>query len=144
VGKLLYEKKPKGFMQIDANIGASFYGKPDRTKNEQTFRDAVAAVSLEQKLGRSPFLSNDSDQNQVTFSFSGRYERLQENRHTPGKKADLAVANWKLEIPVAAGVSLPLSITYANASELIMEKHVSGNFGITLDLDKLRALSASQ
>jgi hypothetical protein len=144
VAKLLYEKKPKGFMQIDANVGASFYGNPDRTKNEQTFRDAAAAVGLEQKLGRSPFLTNDSDQSEMTMSFSGRYERLQENRHIPGKKADIAVANWKLEIPIAAGISLPLSITYANASELIKEKHVSGNFGITLDLDKLRALATSK
>jgi len=144
VAKLLFEKKPKGFMQIDANIGASFYGNPDRTKNEQTFRDAAAAVGLEQKLGRSPFLTNDSDQSQMTLSFSGRYERLQENRHVAGKKADLAVANWKLEIPLAAGISLPLSITYANATELINEKHVSGNFGITLDLDKLRALATSK
>lgn len=144
VVKLLFEKKPKQFMQIDANVSSSFYGNPDKTKNERTFRDAAAALGLEQKLGRSPFLTNDSDQNQITVSFSGRYERLQENRHIPGKKADIAVANWKLEIPIAAGISLPLSVTYANATELIKESHVRGNFGITFDLDKLKALAGTK
>jgi len=131
-------------MQIDANVSSSFYGNPDKTKNEGTFRDAAVALGLEQKLGRSPFLTNASDQNEITMSFSGRYERLQENRHIPGKKADIAVANWKLEIPVAAGISLPLSVTYANATELIKEKHVRGNFGITVDLDKLKALAGAK
>ena len=144
VVKLLYEKKPKQFMQIDANVSSSFYGNPDKTKNEQTLRDAAAALGLEQKLGRSPFLTNDSDQSEITMSFSGRYERLQENQHIPGKKADIAVANLKLEIPVAAGISLPLSVTFANATELINEKHVRGNFGITFDLDKLKALAGAK
>ena len=144
VVKLLYEKKPKGFMQLDANISSSFYGNPDKTKNQQTFRDAAAALGLEQRLGRSPFLTNDSDQGQITMTFSGRYERLQENQHIPGKKADIAVANWKLEIPVGPGISLPLSVTYANATELIKEKHVSGNFGVTFDLDKLKALAGTK
>lgn len=142
VVKLLFEKKPQGFMQIDANVSASAYSNPDRSKNEQTFRDAVAALGLQQNLGRSPFLTNDSDKSQISVNFSGRYERLQENRHIPGKKADIAVANWKLEIPIGAGVSLPISITYANASELINETDVRGNFGITFDLDKLRVLAS--
>jgi hypothetical protein len=49
-----------------------------------------------------------------------------------------------LEIPVAAGVSLPISITYSNATELIKEKDVRGNFGITFDLDKLKSLATAQ
>lgn len=144
VGKVMYEKKPQGFMQIDANISASFYGKPDPLKNEKTFRDATAALQFQQNLGRSPFLHTDDDKSQITLAFAGRYERLQENRGIPGKKADIAVANWKIEVPIGQGVSLPISITYANASELIKEQDVRGNFGITFDLDKLRALGTAK
>lgn len=144
VGKLIYEKKPEGFMQIDANISASFYGDPDRTKNEQTFRDATAALQFQENLGRSPFLINSDDKSQISLAFAGRYERLQENRGMPGKKADIAVANWKIEIPIGQGVSLPISITYANATELIKEQDVRGNFGITFDLDKLHALASAK
>lgn len=140
VVKLLFEKKPKGFMQIDANGSASFYNKPDTTKNQQTFRDFTFAFGLQQNLGRSPFLASSSDQGRISLSFSGSYERLPENRHIAGKKADLGMANVKLEIPIAAGISFPISVTYANATELIKESDVRGNFGITFDLDKLRSL----
>lgn len=144
VAQLIYEKKPKGFMQIDANINASFYHRPDRTKNEQTFRDLTVALSLQQGLGKSPFTTSSADKSEISLSFAGRYERMQENRHVPGKKADIGVANVKLEIPVAAGVSFPVSITFANASELIKESDVRGNFGISFDLDKLSALVKSK
>jgi len=143
VAKLLFEVKPQASLQIDANASGSFYGNPDKSKNEQTFRDFTAALGLQQNFGRSPFLTDKNDKSQVTLSLSGRYERLQENQHIPGKKADLAVANLKLEVPIGAGVSLPLSMTYANATELIKEHEVRGNFGITFDLDKLRALAAA-
>lgn len=144
VGKLMYEKKPDGFMQIDANLSFSAYSNPDATKNQQTFRDATAALQFQQNLGRSPFLINSDDKSQISLAFAGRYERLQENRHIPGKKADIAVANWKIEIPIGQGVSLPLSITYANATELIKEQDIRGNFGITFDLDKLHALATAK
>jgi len=144
VGKLMFEKHPEGFMQIDANISASAYSNPDRTKNQQTFRDATAALQFQQNLGKSPFLINADDKSQISLAFAGRYERLQENRHVPGKKADIAVANWKIEIPIGQGVSLPISITYANATELIKEQDVRGNFGITFDLDKLHTLVAAK
>lgn len=143
VAKLLFEIKPQSSLQIDVNASGSFYGNPDKSKNEQTFRDFAAALGLQQNFGRSPFLTDKSDKSQVTLSLSGRYERLQENQHIQGKKADLAVANLKLEIPIGAGVSLPLSMTYANATELIKEHEVRGNFGITFDLDKLRALASA-
>jgi hypothetical protein len=140
VVKLLFEKKPQSFLQVDANASASFYHKPDSTKNQQSFRDVLVALGLQQNLGKSPFVASSTDQSRISLSFSGSYQRLPENRHMAGKKADLGVANVKLEIPIAGGVSFPISVTYANATELIKESDVRGSFGITFDLDKLRAL----
>lgn len=71
---------------------------------------------------------------------SGNYERLQENQHQAGKKADIGLGNIKLEIPISSGVSFPLSVTFANSSEQVKETYVRGNFGISFDLDKLAAL----
>jgi len=144
VAKLMFEKKPPHFTQIDFNASASAYHDPNPTLNQTTFRDATAALGFLQPFGKSPFLTDPNDKSRITVSFSGRYERLQENRHVPNKKADIAVANWKIEIPVGQGVSLPISITYANATELINEQDVRGNFGITFDLDKLRLLVAAK
>ena len=138
--KLVYERQSANIMQLTANVSGSLYHHPDANKNQDTFRDFTAALQLQAKLGRSPFVRDAADKSQITMAFDGRYERLPENQGVPGKKADIAVAGGKFEIPVAAGVSFPISVTYANATELIKEAHVSGNFGITFDLDKLKAL----
>lgn len=79
----------------------------------------------------------------MTLSFGGRYQSMPENRGVPKMKADIGIAQLKIHFPVAAGISLPLSMTYANASELIQEKHVRANFGITFDLDKLLLLGGA-
>jgi hypothetical protein len=138
--KLLLAKQPSKLLQLTANLSGSFYHHPDAAKNQQTFRGASAALEVMQKFGRSPFLSDTADRSPITFSFSGRYERLPENSGMPKKKADIAVAGAKLEIPIAAGMSFPISVTYANSTDLIKEAHVQGNFGFTFDLDKLNAL----
>jgi hypothetical protein len=140
VVKLLLEKQPSKLLQLTANLSGSFYHHPDASKNQETFRGASAALEVMQKLGRSPFLSDMADRSPITFSFSGRYERLPENSGMAKKKADIAVVGGKLEIPIAAGMSFPISVTYANSTELIKEAHVQGNFGFTFDLDKLNAL----
>jgi len=142
VTKFLLEKNTSANRKLVFNAGASFYGNPDRTKNEQTVRDYAAALSWEAQLGRSPLVLNDVDQGQVTLSFAGRYQRLLENRHQAGKKADLAVVQVKFEIPVFSGVSFPISVSYATASELLKEDHVHANFGFSFDTDKLYQLLA--
>lgn len=136
-----YAKKPGDFATITLNIGASFYTRPDKTKNQDTFRDFAAALELRQDLGHSPFAANALDKSTITLSFSGRYERMPENAHVPGKKADLGFANVKLDIPIAAGVAIPLSVSYGNSSEVKAENFVRGNFGLSFDLDKLAALA---
>ena len=46
----------------------------------------------------------------------------------------------KLTIPVkGSGVRMPLSVTFANRTDLIKEKEIRGNVGITYDLDMLFA-----
>src|SRR5262249_12230385 len=140
VVKLVYGQQASTLLQLTANIEGSFYHHPDPTKNQETFRGINGALDFLNKLGKSPFVRDSADKSTITLSFSGRYERLRENRGMPGKKADIAVASAKLEIPVAAGISFPISATYANATELIKEAHVQGNFGFTFDLDKLSAL----
>lgn len=135
--KLLYQKKSYEGMNIIANAGLSFYHKPNAVMNQQSVRDFAAAFSFEGNAGRSPFLSSDLDESRITFSLTGRYQRLLENRGVANKKADIAIAQFKLEFPLLTGFSLPFSVTYANATELIKEDHVRANFGFTIDTDKI-------
>lgn len=45
----------------------------------------------------------------------------------------------KLDFPVAAGVVIPISLTWAKRPDLIDEKEVRGTFGFTIDTSKLAA-----
>jgi hypothetical protein len=137
--KFLYERKTVSPMKMVANAGVSVYHRPDRTINQQSVRDFAVALSFEGKF-RSPFVTNELDFSSITYAFTGRYQRMLENRHVAGKKADLAVAQLRLEIPVLAGMSLPFSVTYANSTELVKEDHVRANFGFSFDTSKLLML----
>jgi hypothetical protein len=138
--KFLYQKGSSDTMKVVFNAGASFYSNPNHALNQQTTRDFATALSWEGLAGRSPFALDANDQSQVTFSFSGRYQRLLENRHVAGQKADIASAQGKLDLPIFTGASLALSITYANADELSSKDHVRFNFGISYDTGKLYQL----
>jgi hypothetical protein len=84
-----------------------------------------------------PFKVGDG---QFDFWFSGRYERLMENASTlagttiPGTKGDIAVGQIGLNIPIKSlGIKFPVSVTFANRTELIKEKEVRGNIGFTFN-----------
>jgi hypothetical protein len=125
---------------LTANFGASVYTNPNAMLNEGAFRGGTAALQAQWGLGRGPFVKNVTDKSELTVSLSGKYQRLQENSGVAGKKADIALGNIKIEIPISSGVSFPLSVTFANSSEQIKESYVRGNFGISFDLDKLASL----
>jgi hypothetical protein len=55
----------------------------------------------------------------------------------PGRKADIGAFQFKLELPIFAGVNLPFAVTYANATEEQRKSHVRFNFGTGFDADKL-------
>lgn len=133
--KFLFEKKNAKGWNFVANAGFSLYHRPDRTKNQQQLRDFAAAFSFEGEAGRSPFVA-EFDQ-KITYALTGRYQRVFENRGVANKKADIALTQFKLNIPIFTGASLPFSVTYANATELVKEDHVRANFGFTLDTDKI-------
>lgn len=135
--KVLYQKKMLDPISVIANGGVSFYHQENPVLRQKTVRDFSVGLSLEGTAGRSPFMLESKDDSQITYSFTGRYERFFENQYFAGRKADIAVAQFKFEIPMAAGMSFPFSITYANSSELIKESKVRANFGFTFDTDKL-------
>jgi hypothetical protein len=131
---------PKKIPSWTLNFKSSFYPNPNPALKEGAFRGGHVAGQLQWSLGSGPFIKGPDDKSQVTLSLNSNYERLQENQHQTGKKADVIVGNGKLEIPISSGVSFPLSISVANASEQVKETYVRGNFGLSFDLDKLASL----
>ena len=135
--KILFEKKIEKRLNWVANAGFSIYHRPNRMLNQKQYRDFAVAFSFEGLLGRSPFLLEELDESQITYSFTGRYQRLFENKGMADKKADIGAAQFKLEFPLFTGLSFPFSLTYSNATEESRKDGVRANFGITLDTDKV-------
>jgi hypothetical protein len=50
-------------------------------------------------------------------------------------RGHLVLGQAKLTVPLESGVRIPLSVTFANRTELIEEADVRANFGVTFDLD---------
>jgi hypothetical protein len=84
-----------------------------------------------------------------TLTMSGLYEDLHQkplgvqlliNDQSVNKPGNIGVFQVKYSIPVgSSGVQIPISFTASNRTELVKEKDVRGNIGITFDLDKLLA-----
>jgi hypothetical protein len=81
---------------------------------------------------------------QFDIWFSGRYERLMEDATLPSgvvmpdTKGDIAVGQLGLNVPIRGlGIKFPISVTFANRTELVKEKVVRGNFGFTFNWDTL-------
>lgn len=81
------------------------------------------------------------------LAFSGKFfhqfeDSIDENGLIlPDTNGTTAIAQAKLIVPISkgTGMRMPLSITWSNRTELIKEKEVRANVGVTYDLDALFA-----
>jgi hypothetical protein len=130
------------FRKTDFTINASLtmYNKKPVITGVKRIRDFQFALSSETPLG------NIFGNGEATLTFAGRFERLNGDTVnalgivTPNSKGNMAVGQIKLTIPIADwGIKLPLSVTFANRTDLIKENTVRMNFGFTYDLDPLFA-----
>jgi len=128
-----------GSIDFTANASLTIYNSRPTTPNTQRLRDFRFAGQIDKPIG------NVSGGGKFLLSFAGRYERLLNDEPIEGttdviKKGDIAVGQFKLTIPIrGTALKIPLSISIANRTELIKEKEVRGNFGVTFDLDSILA-----
>jgi hypothetical protein len=137
--KLLFERHVNP-LDIILNAGVSLYNKPDPALNQDRIRDFDISFSLEGSA-RSPLRLKEEDLSKITYSFTFRYQRLMENENMATRTPDIANAQFRLEFPIAAGLSIPIAYTYASATEMGMKKENKFNIGLHLDIDKLYSLT---
>lgn len=132
--KLLFEDYIAPFNLV-ANADLSLYHHPDHSLNQSTLRAYGGSFTLEGAFDN--FLSpapNAGDLSKIILSASLRVSRI-------GEIADeMTVGQVKLSIPVSPGMTLPVSLTWANRTDLIDEGRVRGNFGFSIDFDKLYSI----
>jgi hypothetical protein len=122
------------------NGSLTMFNQKPNGLNVGRIRDFQFAAQLDLPFGKP------NEAGQFVLSASGKYERLMGNFSTatglflPNTDGDLAFGQIKLSIPIKGlGMKLPLSLTFANRTELIKEKTVRANFGFTFDLDTIFA-----
>lgn len=73
----------------------------------------------------------------IDVGLSGSYEKLK--KAPIGMHDDNSKVNLKLSFPITDGVTVPISVTWANHTDLLTdtEKEISGHVGFTIDLSKL-------
>jgi len=125
------------------NAAATFFNhtRPEMSGN---FRDFRIAGKWDIPVGQVPtFVAKG------TLTFSGLFEHLHQkplgigvsiNDVTVNQPGNIGVFQAKYTIPLGdSGIQVPISFTASNRTELIKERDLRGNIGITFDLDKLLA-----
>lgn len=136
---------------MDATFNASltFFNKKPTAPDVKRIRDFSFAGQLDFPLFSGKGTTADDVLYGTVFSIAGKYQRLTgevtalDGTVIPNLKGDIWVGQAKLNIPFNfsffknKGVSFPISVTFANRTELVRESRVSGNFGFTFDIDKV-------
>ena len=148
---------------LTLNIANSFFNSLPKIANAQRYRDFKSTLQYDIPLGKTGNLGP------FVLTFAGRFEHIPHTTvaaaaaltaeigdakgNTAGgvqmmgmvQEGSIGVGQIKLTIPLATGVKVPLSMTFANRTELITEKkHLGANFGITFDLDAIFAKAAKK
>ncbi len=135
---------------LTVNVAAAFFNSSPKAPIH-TFHDFKATAQYDIPLGTfqsyGPFV----------FSLASRYEFIPNDTLSPGGatsgitpttaalSGNMWVGQAKLTIPVAgSGVRIPFSISAANRTELIKEKDVRANIGVTFDLDAIFAQAGAK
>ena len=108
------------------------------------FRDFQFGAKIDIPVGKLPTFTSKG-----TLTFSGLYEYLHQkplginltiNDQAVNQPGNIGFFQAKYTIPIGdSGLQIPISFTASNRTELVKEKDVRGNIGITFDLDKLLA-----
>lgn len=141
--KFIFNKGFKDGPEFTGNVSLTAFTSLPKGSHSGSLRDVQAAAQLDWPLPEILKVTN------MVLSFSGQFISLREeplgqmviiNTKAVSTKGNIGLGQAKLTIPVkGSGVQIPISITWSNRTELILEKDVRANIGITFDLDKLFA-----
>ena len=137
--KLIAEASPKnGKFDLTSNASLTFFNEKPLGATKR-IRDFQASGQLDVPLG--PVASLGS----ITFTAAGKFQHLAENTldnsgQIVARKGNMGIGQFKFTIPIKdSGIKIPLSVTFSNRTELIKEREVRGNIGVTFDLDSIFA-----
>jgi len=129
-----------GAVDITGNASLTLFDGDAPPGATGRIRDFQLTGELDFKIGSSESVGA------FTLALAGKYMRQLQNSYNdagtmvPNTTGTIAVGQIKLIIPTkGTGVKIPLSLTFANRTEVIRESIVRANVGITYDLDTIFA-----
>jgi hypothetical protein len=125
-----------------ANWNFTFNGSFDYINSHQAGADTRggrAALDLQYML--APWTSTSAkvssgNKKPISIDFSGESDWFESFRPS-------YVGQVKLNIPLSAGIDLPLSFSYASSANLLHEEHAVGKIGLTFDVSRITAALTS-
>jgi len=152
--RLIYSHQPtQSPTLVTVNAAFTFYNHSPTGNKSGRLRDAQFAGQLDRRLGQIPHFGN------AVATLAGYYQWMKEDalisigsgNIAPGSgivlpstaatllgtKGHIGIVQGKLSVPINTTLKIPVSITWANRTELIKEKDVRGQIGLTLDIDSL-------
>jgi hypothetical protein len=128
-----------GTVDLAGNLSLTFFDQ-NPVGVTSSVRDLQFSGQMDIKMGSADTVGA------FIFSAAGKFVRQFENGFSddgimiPNTKGTIVVGQFKLTVPVkGAGVKVPLSVTFANRTDLIKESVVRANVGLTYDLDTVFA-----
>ncbi|MGH9719627.1 MAG: hypothetical protein ACRD8O_05405, partial [Bryobacteraceae bacterium] len=152
--RFIYSHKPsKSETLLTLNMGFTTYNSLPSGLNSSRIRDLQFAGQLDRHLGEIPSLGR------AVATFGVYYQWMKDDalivigpgNIAPGSgivlpgtaatllgtKGHIGIVQGKLSIPVNSIVKVPISVTWSNRTELIKEKDLRGQVGLTLDMDSV-------
>jgi hypothetical protein len=136
---------------VTANASATWY--TEQGPNDERWRDLQLSGQLDRRLSEIPRFGYAIATFGVYYQWMKEDALIQipEGTTAPGTsivlpveaskvlntKGHIVVAQGQLSVPVGEIVKVPFSVTWANRTELMKEKDVRGQVGMTIDLDGL-------
>ncbi len=138
---------------ITVNAAVTWYNSLPAGATTGQMRDVQVAGKLDRRLGAIPNLGN------AVVTFAGYYQWMRDNaliqigpgNVAPGSgivlpgtaatllgtKGNIGVVQGRVTVPMNNTIKIPLSLTWANRTELIKESDTRGQIGLTFDIDSL-------
>lgn len=141
--RVIIEKGMERGRDFTFNGSATIYDKLPVGMNVSRLRDFQIAAQFDQQLGEIQGIGKP------VLSFSYQFKRQPNDvmmegamgmMMMPQTSGNIHIGQFKVTFPAkGTGVKIPISVTFANRSELIKESFVRGNVGLTFDFNTLFA-----
>jgi hypothetical protein len=129
--ELVFDMGVNAWSNLTVNAGFDYFNSP---KVGADIRTGRVAAEGQFELNHTQALARGIRPYVVAFSAESKWN----NTIDPIYKVQ-----GRIEIPLTKGITLPISVTHANRTELIKEADTKGQFGFTIDVSKLAGLFAA-